>query len=374
MSRVFRKLWIAIVAAMMLFGILPMEAQAKDVAAAVDKGVNWLKEHQKANGSWSDENYPALTALGLWAVSETGREDLREASAKAAAFVASFAQPDGGIYKPATGGRGTGGLSTYNTAICMTVLHKYDAATYAPIILKARDFMVGAQVQGDSSAAGGFGYGRPDESARDRPDLSNTGWSLMAMRSTQGAEDRRPKGEKAADIRWEAALKFVTSLQNQDANDKVNVGGFGYEAGGERGGSVTNREGTAMLRSFGSMTYAGLESMIYAQLDRKDPRVRSAIEWSGQHWNVDENPGMGTRGLFYYYLILAKSLSLLGEGEVLHNSAGKPIAWKTDLAEKLIATQKEDGSWVNPNNMFWEGDSALVTSYAVLVLQFATAK
>lgn len=357
-----------------LVGSLPMEARGQDAAAVQDKGLNWLKDHQKPNGAWSDENYPALTALGLWATSRSGREDLKETSAKAAGFVAGFAQPDGGIYKPATGGRGTGGLSTYNTAICMTVLHAYDSVAFAPVILKAREYMAGAQVVGDSPGAGGFGYGRPGENPRDRPDLSNTGWSLMAMRATQGVEDRRPKDQKAADIQWDLALKFVESLQIKTADDKADVGGFGYEMGGERGGTTTSQGGAVTLRGFGSMTYAGLESMIYAQVKKDDPRVRSAVEWAGRHWNVDENPGMGTRGLFYYYTILAKSLSLLGSDDALRSADGKTIAWKADLAAKLAATQREDGSWVNENNQFWEGDPALVTSYAVLVLQYAAGK
>lgn len=349
-------------------------AQGQEAQHAITRGLDWLKSHQKPSGAWSEESYPALTALGLWACSKSGREDLKPTCDKAAAFVAGFAQPDGGIYKPATGGRGTGGLSTYNTAICMAVLHAVDAAKYAPVVLKARDFMASAQVQGDSPGAGGFGYGRPGESPRDRPDLSNTGWVLMAMRVTQGAEDVRPKGEKRADIQWEAALKFVEALQNRDADDKENAGGFGYERGGERGGTTVSEGGAVTLRGFGSMTYAGLESMIYAQVTRDDPRVRSAIDWAARHWSVDENPGMGTRGLFYYYTIMAKTLTLLGADATLTGADGKPIDWRRDLIAKLAATQREDGSWANENNMFWEGDPALVTSYALLVLQQASGK
>lgn len=348
-------------------------APARDAAtqAALDRGFQWLKEHQKPNGAWSDENYPALTALGLWAAAQGGREDLKEPCERAAAFVAGFAQPDGGIYKPATGGRGSGGLSTYNTAICMTVLHAVDRARYAPLILKARTFMAGAQLVGDSPGAGGFGYERPGVSPRDRPDLSNTGWALMAMRTTQDLEDLRPAGEASADIRWDAALAFVEKLQNRDASDRENHGGFGYERGGARGGTTVSEGGTVTLQGYGSMTYAGIESMIYAQVGRDDPRVRSAIDWASRHWTVAENPGMGARGLFYYYTILAKTLRLLGGDGELRNPAGEPVPWRADLAARLVSTQRGDGSWANDDNTFWEGDPALVTAYALLALQFA---
>lgn len=359
----------ALLAGLFLLGTLAAYTRAQDAAAVMNKGLDWLKVNQKPSGAWSDENYPALTALGLWAVARSGREDLKETADKAAVFVAGFAQPDGSIYKPAGGGRGSGGLSTYNTAICMVVLQELDAAKYAPAILKAREFMVGAQVQGDSPGAGGFGYGRPGESPRDRPDLSNTAWALMAMRRTQAAEDRRPAGAQRADIRWDAALAFVEKLQNRDADDATGNGGFGYESGGERGGTTTSQGGAVTLRGFGSMTYAGIESMIYAQVGPDDPRVRSAIAWAGRHWSVEENPGMGTRGLFYYYTILAKSLRLVGGDGVLKNQVGEPIPWRADLTKKLVATQRPDGSWANEDNTFWEGDPALVTSYALLVLQ-----
>lgn len=340
-------------------------------AEIASKGLDWLKANQKPSGAWSDENYPALTALGLWAVSGSGRDDLKETAEKAAAFVAGFAQKDGGIYKVPTGGRGTGGLSTYNTAICMTALSKYDKTRFAPVILKARDFIAGSQLVGDSPASGGFGYNRPGESRMDRPDLSNTGWALMAMRETQSVEDLRPAGGKRADVNWATALKYVESMQIKESANANDVGGFGYEKGGERGGikkpDASAPEKPVALNGFGSMTYAGIEAMIYAEVKRDDPRVRSAIEWAGRHWSVDENPGMGLRGLFYYYTIMAKSLSLAG-ADGLKTGDGKAIDWKSDIVNKLAETQSEAGSWANKDNMFWENDPALVTSYAVIVL------
>ena len=47
------------------------------------------------------------------------------------------------------------------------------------------------------------------------------------------------------------------------------------------------------------------------------------------------------------------------------------IDWKRELAAKLISLQREDGSWVNENNRFWENDPALVTSFAILALSLA---
>ena len=38
-------------------------------------------------------------------------------------------------------------------------------------------------------------------------------------------------------------------------------------------GEIENSNGSIALRSYGSMSYAGLLSFIYAEMDSKDPRV-----------------------------------------------------------------------------------------------------
>ena len=58
------------------------------------------------------------------------------------------------------------------------------------------------------------------------------------------------------------------------------------------------------------MTYAGLKSMIYAGVDKDDQRVTAARKWITQFYTIEENPGMGQQGLFYYYQTFAKTLSI----------------------------------------------------------------
>ena len=374
--------------------------------ASLSRGLAWLRDNQKEDGSWSQPAFPGLSALCLWAAAKSGDPAMAGAVEKGAAFVAGFAQEDGGIYRPAQPGRrGSGGLSTYNTAICMMALHQVDPVKYAPIILKAREYVASSQLVGDSggegavaAGSGGFGYNRPlspEERARraemmrqmgggaggppagrgaggppmDRADLSNTGWALMAMRTTEGVEDLRPAGEAHVDIQWDKALAFVESMQNRNPEDPDADGSFGYERGGERDGRAEGPGGKVALRGFGSMTYDGLESMIYANVGRDDPRVRSAVAWAARHWTVDENPGSGQRGLYYYYTIVGKSLSLFTKGAEFKGADGKVVDWRGDLVRRLAATQRGDGSWANDDNSFWEGDPALVTAYSLLALE-----
>ncbi len=65
--------------------------------------------------------------------------------------------------------------------------------------------------------------------------------------------------------------------------------------------------------------------------------------------------------------MLAKSLNATGD-EPLTRPDGTAIQWREDLARKLIDLQQADGTWVNANNRWWEGDPNLVTAYTLLAL------
>jgi squalene-hopene/tetraprenyl-beta-curcumene cyclase len=85
----------------------------------------------------------------------------------------------------------------------------------------------------------------------------------------------------------------VTINRETEHNDtpnaaKVNDGGFYYSvtAGGQSASGSTREGG---LQSYGSMTYAGLKSMIDAGLEPDDPRVKAAVKWIGDHYTVNEN-------------------------------------------------------------------------------------
>ena len=99
------------------------------------------------------------------------------------------------------------------------------------------------------------------------------------------------------------------------------------------------------------------------KLDRGDPRVQQSLDYCRKNWTVDENPGMGNQGLYYFYDIMARALSAAKVDDVGGHD------WKAELSARLVSLQKEDGSWYNANNRFWEADPVLCTSFAMLVLE-----
>jgi squalene-hopene/tetraprenyl-beta-curcumene cyclase len=121
------------------------------------------------------------------------------------------------------------------------------------------------------------------------------------------------------------------------------------------------------------MTYALLKSYIFCELNKDDRRVKAAIDWLSRNFTVEENPGLGAEGLYYYYWSMAKALSVAQVDWILLPN-GKPLDWRHALMKQLINLQKNDGSWVNDKGRWQENDPVLVTSYSLLVLDIAMAQ
>jgi squalene-hopene/tetraprenyl-beta-curcumene cyclase len=238
---------------------------------------------------------------------------------------------------------------------------------YKKVLAKAETFIKGIQSAGQPSDVnyGGSGY----EPKKKRPDLSNTSFLLDALQATgAGADDEAVK----------RALVFVSKCQNLETEHNTTPfaaknpdGGFYYTpaAGGVSEAGPTDEGG---LRSYGSMTYAGLKSMIFAGVKADDPRVKAAVSWIKKHYTLSANPGMPkpAQGLYYYLHTFAKVMSAMGL-EVLEDDKGVKHPWRHDLLVELAKQQRPDGSWVNSDPRFMEGTTNLVTAYALLALSYA---
>ena len=97
------------------------------------------------------------------------------------------------------------------------------------------------------------------------------------------------------------------------------------------------------------------------------PRIKAAVAWIRSNYDLKSNPGMGDAGLYYYYHVFAKTLDTLG-GWSFEDIAGVSHDWRSELAEELARSQRDNGSWVNSNNRWMEGDPNLATAYAPFAL------
>ena len=342
--------------------------------ASVARGLAWMAGQQQPNGAFGNPDFPALTGLPLWAFANTKDARYTGAVDRAVAFILTCIQTNGGIYA-ANKGQRAASLATYNTAVCMIALHATGRRDLTPVLLRAREFLATSQLKGDNEHEGGFGY---EQNGEGHSDLMNTHFSLEAMRDTQDLEDLRASSEKRVDINWDKALQYVSRLQYTNDAASADQGGFAYNPADPNANLVRRTVRRIIMSAYGSISYAGLLSMVYAQVDRSDPRVQSMLDWSSKHWSLDENPGMGDTGLYFFYNVMSRALDT-GKIDSIPRKAGDkekdkvpaPITWRDELAAKLIGLQKADGHWVNKNGRFWENDPVLTTAYAVLTLQHA---
>jgi squalene-hopene/tetraprenyl-beta-curcumene cyclase len=336
---------------------------------AITRAVEYLRQNQAADGSFSAQAGPGVTSLVVTAALANGIPVRDPLVARGLDYLQGFVHDDGGIY-------GTGSLyQNYETCLAILCFSRANGDGRFDKLLQQADGFV-RKLQWDEGEGrdlsdpfyGGAGYGN-----HQRPDLSNTSFLVEALKASGAGPD---------DPALQRALVFVSRCQNEESphntlpfSAKHPDGGF-YYTGAAGGASQAGTYADGGLRSYGSMTYAGLKSMIYAGLGPDDPRVKAATDWLRGNYSLQENPGMlaemSQAGLYYYYHMFAKALDAWGQPTFVDE---KNVAhdWRQELLQELVSRQRADGSWVNDNPRWLEGDPYLVTGYALLSLSYCQA-
>jgi squalene-hopene/tetraprenyl-beta-curcumene cyclase len=388
------------------------EAHAAKARAMSAKAISYLKTQQdKDSGGWSvpgkdtkeaaaagagRPHMPAITGLALTALlanPDTKQND--PAVTRAVTYLLSFQQPDGGIYDRI--------LPSYNTSICVSALSKIDSPKAKAAIPPAQKFLRGLQwsenavittggtgptgdapkqVTPDNQFYGGVGYGK-----HGRPDLSNLGMMLQAMHDS-GVSPEDESFKRA--VAFLQRTQMLGSVNDMEFAKGSKQGGFVYatvpnaeSVEGPAGESMatdkveeTLDDGTKVsrLRAYGSMTYTGFKSYLYADLPKDDIRVRAAYDWIRRNYNIKENPGVGNNGLYYYYVTMSRALAAWGEPTIktlpspgAHEDSGTHD-WANDLIDHLATLQNEDGSFKSVDERWMENNPVLITAYAGITL------
>ena len=333
------------------------EAQREQIVA---RGIDFLRtKGQGPDGLFTGKAGPGVSALALTGAMRNGVGVDDPMVAKGLKALEGFVKPDGGIYAER--------LKNYETCVAIVAFEEANVdGRYDTILANADKYVRGLQygpgrdTDPDNPWYGGAGYG-----GDGRPNLSNTAFLIEALKAG---------GSDADNEAIQRALMFVSRCQNLKGKwnytkygPLVNDGGFYYalplESADATGDQYTENGG---LRSYGSMTYAGFKSLVYAGLTENDPRVKAAREWIEKHYTLDDNPGQGDAGLYYYYHAFATSLSAANLAAV--ESDGAAHDWRRDLIAELAERQQDDGSWINSNRRWMESDPNLSTAYALIAL------
>ncbi|NRA56610.1 MAG: terpene cyclase/mutase family protein [Phycisphaerales bacterium] len=367
----------------------PSAERLEQAKAMRNRAVAYLIGQQdEATGGWSvregGPNLPAITALVLLGMTAddriaTSNPDAARAMDRAYEYVLSWQQGDGGVYDRI--------LPQYNTALSLAAFKRLgtpeaeDAARRALAFLRTLQYSEDnpnpeLQVPRSHPFYGGIGYG-----GSGRPDNSNMHMFMWALQEA---------GVPSDDPAVQRALVF---LQRTQMDDRVNdmpyaegsrQGGFIYATspsgdqlgvGESKAGTIeeTLSDGTtaSRLRAYGSITYAGFKSYVYADLPRDDVRVTAARKWIGENYTLTENPGIGTDGYYYFILTFSRALDAFGEPSLeITTTDGStfPTNWADDLIEQLATMQNDDGSFRSVDDRWMEDNPVLITAYTLVAL------
>lgn len=341
----------------------------------VDKAVAYLKGTQQASGGWSTDKTPGVTGVVLTGLLRTGRLTPKDPAAeRALRYIEDLVDP---TRKHIAGKGAKVQLQNYVTSInVMALAQANQSDKYRAIIGDAVEFL--KKLQWDESEGkserdpffGGAGY-----DSKSRPDLSNTQTFLDALKAA---------GVSADDPAFKKARLFVSRCQNRkgETNDQpwaklIDDGSFIYTpANGGVTKVVDEPTPTGAVPGYGSMTYAGIKSLIYCGAAKDDPRVKQAYAWIRANYSVDRNPGMPDQradwGLYYYYHTMAKCLDALGI-DYVEDARGQKHDWRKDITLALAKRQRPDGSWIGDAH-WMERDPNLVTGYALMALSYCRQK
>lgn len=381
---------------------LTAEERARGVAM-MEKAIAYLKTKQdKATGGWNvpakGPTFPAITGLVVnGMLLKPGASATDESVTLAHKFMLNYVKDDGGIYDKA-GEQAV--LPSYNTAICVSALSKFTDQKSKDAVKNGAEFLkrlqnsegavfdkaamndAGEKVGKDHPFYGGWGYGKSG-----RPDMSNSGFALDALHAA---------GVEPSDAAFQRALVFLQRVQMIEQIDGKPVNDMEYAKGSKQGGFIystslskdqkgsgetksamieeTLDDGTKVsrLRAYGSMTYAGFKSYLYAGLSKNDPRVTAARAWVSQNYTLKENPGVGTDGMYYYFVTFARANAAFGEVsiEVVNpeTKAKETRRWAADLINRLAELQEPDGSFKSVDDRWMENDAVLITAYSLIAL------
>lgn len=312
---------------------------------AIERGAQWLVARQSETGAFApvtraDACPVALTALATWSLEAPEPVVIELGPAHAASeYLVRRRQTDGGLYDPVHG------LAVYTSGVAAQALRTHAARTAdRELLAVANDVELYSRGR------------RAPESAVDAATAKTAGSGVDAARTARELLDGRRTELDEAERR---ALDFLARCNGKDGRGPQRLRAPDAATAGE---------------AFG---YEDLLPYVYLDVAPEQQIARRALAALQAAFTVERNPDLTQRygpagfpdaqGLYYYYLVAAKTLDVHRLATLDVQGARRDAA--RELIVRLERLQRADGSWCNVDGRWWEDEPVLTTAYAILALK-----
>lgn len=336
----------------------------QQVMDSIIKGLEWYADNQNVDGSWSAS--VGVTGFVVICFAGAGYDHTNRTVQKALGHLRNFYRPDSGMLADT--------FPNYETSLGLMAM----AAAGDPVdedklpkmaaYLENTQFYEGGEL---NMTEDWYLGGWPNYAGI--PDVSNSQFALLGLQTAQLLlGDYLVPGNV-----WENATTFMNICQNwPDVNALPWAHNITLPSHGD-GGFVYNGYrsrtplGEDMFESYGSITAAGLYSYLVAGNDEGQPEVAEARRWLDHEYNLDVNPRMVGKGLYYYLWTQTRALAMSGQDWVV-DGAGNLHDWRAEVADLFMDLQLPNGGWPGNPQIGWrEEEPEIAGIYAILSMQAA---
>ena len=294
----------------------------KEVEQAINRGIIYLTQSQKPDGSWAievSEERCGTTALAVLAMRSCGVPPNDPSIERAMRYMRLF---------PGTQSGRNYSLALQTMAFC-AVDPVRDLA-----LIRQNIALLEKNQDKTNEHRGGWNYNPGSGS-----DLSNSQFSILALYEAERV------GVKINDATWNAAMRYWADTQNQD-------GSWGYTplfnggSSGSRGSmacaGIASLIISAGVSDRGGATVEGDQISCFQKPDRKtSDQIKLGIDWLARKFSVSQNPDAGGTYLLYYLYALERVGRMTNQRFIGRHD------WYRAGTEKILALQDQlgGGKW-----------------------------
>lgn len=343
---------------------VPLSYPGVDMLAAQDavlRGLDWFADRQTLDGGWSAS--VGLTGLITLCFTTAGFDHTNRTVARALGYLRNFYNPEEGTV--------TDAFPNYDTSIALMAMITAGDPQDTGRVLDLADFVEDFQFPANpwyNTTEEWYVGGWPNNAGL--PDVSNTQFAVLGLMFA----DLYSLDYTVPDDLWSRTVGFVRSCQNwPDVNEMPWAHNESLPSYGD-GGMVYNAYrsrtplGEQMFESYGSITAGGLFSYLVAGHDPRNPEVQAARDWLEGEYNLEVNPRMIGKGLYYYLWSQARTVAISTQDWVVDGS-GKLHDPRVEAADYFMDRQSTTGGWPGNPEIGWrEEEPELAGVYALLTI------